>query len=87
RLAAFFTPPRLALATCACVCAVSAYVMWQASDQPSESAHQMVESSAADVQQGESPELPELVIAEALSAAAEDPSMFTRDEVVVMLGL
>jgi len=84
RLAAFFTPTKLALGAAACACALVASQMWPtpeavvtpgriADDSSSEPA---VPSSA----------LSELVIEESLDLAAEDPTIFTRDEVVAMIG-
>ena len=74
---------KLALSAAACACVTLGYQLWPTPEtattaptiaqvaQPSETANN----------------LSELVIEETLLAAADDPTMFTRDEVVAMLGL
>ena len=90
RLSGIFSGPRLALG--AISCAAIAAVVWQAmpsaSTQPNApsiaqpSAPVIIEEVEAEINYFE-----DLVMTETLSAAAEDPSIFTRDEVVAMLGL
>ena len=90
RLSGIFSGPRLALG--AISCAAIAAVVWQAmpsaSTQPNSpsitqpSAPVIIEDIEAETNYFE-----DLVMTETLSAAAEDPSIFTRDEVVAMLGL
>jgi hypothetical protein len=81
RLLAILTPARLALGGAICACAMATFHFWPGpeSTKPAELASQQnpPEPSSA---------LTELVIQESLSAAAEDPDIFTRDEVVAMIG-
>jgi hypothetical protein len=80
--ASFFTPRRLALGAAACVCALLAYPMWPT---PKTSGQDIVESPTQATAPPSSA-LSELVIEETLDAAAEDPTIFTHDEVVAMIG-
>lgn len=82
---------RLALGAAACLCAVIGYQSWPAITP------EISTITAAPVVTQSSPEpepstnlselVSEFVIEETLLAAADDPTMFTRDEVVAMLGL
>lgn len=81
------TSRRLTLGAAACVCALVTYQMW-----PSPEATEAPETSITATPSPPTPpsmastELSELVIAETLDAAAEDPTIFTHDEVVAMIG-
>ena len=78
---AVITPARLALSAAACVCIMVAYQLW-----PS---YEPVGKAAITAQYDTSEPsttLTELVIQESLKAAAEDPTIFTHDEVVAMIG-
>ena len=79
--ASFFTPRRLALGAAACVCALLAYPMWPT---PETSSPDVVEQPTPLT--APSSALSELVIEETLDAAADDPTIFTHDEVVAMIG-
>ncbi len=81
RLASLFAPSRLALGTAACACALLAYAMWPPSETPDPG---IVEQPTAPI--APSSALSELLIEETLDAAAEDPTIFTHDEVVAMIG-
>lgn len=81
RMAGFFTPTKLTIGAAACACALAVYQMWPSADSvgtPNPIVQSPVEAPASA--------LSELVIVESLAAAAEDPSIFTRDEVVAMIG-
>jgi hypothetical protein len=81
RLATFFTPTKLALGTAACACALAVTQMWPTPEAV------VTPGTIADISSPEpSSALSELVIEESLDAAAEDPTIFTRDEVVAMIG-
>lgn len=89
RLAAIFTPPRLALGAAACV---SATLLWQMlpTSPPAGAGAITVQPPVESTNPGDSAdmtELSDLVMTETLTAAAEDPTIFTRDEVATMLGL
>ena len=81
RMLAIFSPARLALGAAVCACAMAAYHMWPSPAQLS-SPHPIVSESSSE----SSTALTELLIEESLEAAAEDPTIFTRDEVVAMIG-
>lgn len=91
RLAAFFSPPRLALGAAACACAALAWVMIPSTSTPPAGAGATAVQSPAEDTGADDPaamsDLSELVMMETLTAAAEDPTIFTRDEVATMLGL
>ena len=81
RLVAFFTPTKLAIGAAACVCALAVAQMWPSPETITET------GTIADNSLPEpSSDLTELVIGGSLDAAAEDPTIFTRDEVVAMIG-
>ena len=92
RLTGFFSAPRLTFAALACTVAL---VAWQVvpsdNNQPTTTLtqHTPVETTTStDVEASdETTYLADLVMTETLSAAADDPSIFTRDEVVAMLDL
>ncbi|NWK56622.1 hypothetical protein HW115_13450 [Verrucomicrobiaceae bacterium N1E253] len=75
-------------ASSACLCAAMAYQFWPATQSPPSlpTDNTMVEAPI-DKTQDLTENLSEIVLEETLLAAAEDPSMFTRHEVVSMLGL
>lgn len=84
RLAAFLTPTKLTLGAAACACALAALTAYQIWPTPEAV---ITPAPVADNSLIESPSaLSELVIEESLDAAAEDPTIFTRDEVVAMIG-
>lgn len=96
RLAALLTPPRLVIGATACACAFFALPLIPSSDTPAgtgpvannaplEPINQIGTDGSTDT--AAVSDLSALVIVETLDAAAEDPSIFTRDEVVAMLGL
>jgi|GEM_PF-1404825 len=76
-----FTPTRLALGAATCALAMASYQMWPGAEAPLAPG-----PVASEVQDIDANSLTELVIEESLNAAAEDPSLFTRDEVVAMIG-
>ena len=78
---AIFTPSRLALGAATCALAMASYQMWPGAEAPL--APGPVASETQDIPANA---LTELVIEESLNAAAEDPTLFTRDEVVAMIG-
>lgn len=79
---ALITAPRLATAACAFALLVAAFQFW-----PSARTAQTVHSENIQTVEDTSSVLGELIIEESLHAAAEDPSIFTRDEIVAMIGL
>ena len=81
RMLAIFSPTRLALGATVCACAMAAYHMWPSPAQLP-SPHPIASENSSEP----STALTELVIEQSLEAAAEDPSIFTRDEVVAMIG-
>ena len=76
------TAPRLAASACAFGLLAAAYQLL-----PSTQTTQRVHSENIQTLQDTSSALGELIIEESLHAAADDPSIFTRDEVVAMIGL
>jgi len=93
RLAAIFTPPRLVIGAAACACAFYAIQMTPSSNTPTGtgSVAQNTPVEQPDInlptETAAVSDLTALVMVETLDAAAEDPTIFTRDEVVTMLGL
>ncbi|BDS06057.1 hypothetical protein NT6N_10970 [Oceaniferula spumae] len=93
RLTAIFSPARLALGAAACACVMFGYQMISSPNATPASGtvakntpvQQPLTKDTAEV--SATSDLSELVIVETLDAAAEDPTIFTRDEVVAMLGL
>ena len=87
RISALFRSPKLALSAAACAAILIGYQVWPnttpAISQPSPVVAQITEVDQTDL----TTDLSEVVIEETLLAAAEDPTIFTRDEVVAMLGL
>lgn len=81
RLTSVFAPRRLAVVAAACTCALLGYSMWSPPETPDPD---IVELPTAPI--APSSALSELVIEETLEAAAEDPTIFTHDEVVAMIG-
>ena len=74
---------KLALGAAACACVMLGYQLW-----PTPETATTAPTIAQVAQPSETASnLSELVIEETLLAAADDPTMFTRDEVVAMLGL
>ena len=74
---------KLALGAAACACVMLGYQLW-----PTPETATTTPTIAQVAQPSETTNnLSELVIEETLLAAADDPTMFTRDEVVAMLGL
>ena len=82
RIVSFFTPPRLALSAAALACAMVAYQMWPT--LPGQPGQDQVTHNTPEPEP--SLALTELVIEESLAAVAEDPTIFTHDEVVAMVG-
>ena len=81
RFLALITPTRFALSAAACASIMLAYQLWPSYEPvgiaPITAQHGTPEPSTT---------LTELVILESLQAAAEDPTIFTHDEVVAMIG-
>ncbi len=81
---------RLALGAAACVCALVTYQMWPTSEATEALGTEMTatpsQPSPVVTAPSELSELSELVIAVTLDTAAEDPTIFTHDEVVAMIG-
>ncbi len=90
RILRFFTSGKvvsinrtLALSAATCACVMLGYQLWPATEAPTTApVIAQVQPSAETASN-----LSELVLEESLLAAADDPTMFTRDEVVAMLGL
>jgi len=83
-LAGIFSPLRISLVTAAVaavVCITGVSHFWP--EPPSSPIPAL--ATLSDTQES-AVALTELIISESLSAAAEDPSLFTRDEVVAMIG-
>lgn len=86
RLATIFTPRRLvigAIGATTCICALAAFQM-RSTSPPSTGTDLITDTIPAPEPASA---LSELVIEETLNAAAEDPTIFTHDEVVAMIGL
>ena len=89
RLLNFLSSRRMAIGTmgaAACVCVAVTYQFWPTSPQTSVTAPTIAQVQSPQSEKTTT-DLSELVIEETLLAAAEDPTIFTRDEVVTMLGL
>ncbi|MBK1856085.1 hypothetical protein JO972_14025 [Verrucomicrobiaceae bacterium 5K15] len=94
RLAAFFTPPKLVLGAAACAAAAFIALQMNPSSTPAAPAGSLAQQAPVELDttlasndSSAVSDLSALVIVETLDAAAEDPTIFTRDEVVAMLGL
>lgn len=90
RLVHLFTSRAVTLGAAACACALIGFQFWPTSGTntvDSNSASVVDTHSPADTNSEVSKNLSEILIEESLLAAADDPTMFTRDEVVTMLGL
>ena len=94
RVLSFLSPQKLALGAVACVFGLLVWQTIPSTDQSTSAPSHIAQHTPAE--DATSPEidnsvatadLSELIIIETLSAAAEDPTMFTRDEVVTMLDL
>ena len=81
RLQSLFTSKRLLALSCSCLLVILGIQLWP-SHQPGES----TSSNGQEVYTEPSLALSELIIEENLNAAAEDPSIYTRDEIVAMIG-
>jgi len=81
RLQSLFTPKRLLAVSCSCLLIILGIQFWS-TDQPA----QTTSATAEDIYTEPSLTLGELIIEENLNAAAEDPSIYTRDEIVAMIG-
>lgn len=82
QIRSLLTTPRLAVAACACLLIIAAFQLW-----PSASPSETVQPADAYGAESASSDLAELIIEESLHAAAEDPSIYTRDEIVALIGL
>ena len=85
RVISLFNARRLALGAAACACVIMGYQAWPTSETLTTQVAPVVAQTNQSTDSNTN--LSELVIEETLLAAAEDPSIFTRDEVVTMLGL
>jgi len=83
RVIGFLTSRTLALSAAACACVMLGYQLWPAPETPTTAAVIAQVQPSAETASN----LSELVLEETLLAAADDPTMFTRDELVTMLGL
>ena len=85
RILGLFSSRKLAIGATACACVMIAYQVWPTAEPETSPSTQIV----AQIDQSIEPsnDLSKLVIQETLLAAAEDPTIFTREEVVIMLGL
>ena len=81
RLQSQLTSKRIASVACICILAVTAFEFW-----PSGQSDETVESMTLENQTASISTLSELLIEESLNVAAEDPSIYTRDEIVAMIG-
>lgn len=86
RVISLFRSRRLALGAAACACAMITYQMWPAATGPESTPAKDITQTVTPVETTTT-DLTELIIEETLIAAANDPSIYTRDEVVAMLGL
>lgn len=80
-LRSLLTSKRIASVACVCILAVAAFEFW-----PSDQSDETVESMTLENQTASISTLSELLIEESLNVAAEDPSIYTRDEIVAMIG-
>lgn len=85
RILGLFRSRRLVLGAAACACVMITYQTWPTAAPETTAPAQIV--TLVDQSTEPSSDLSELVIQETLLAAAEDPTIFTREEVVIMLGL
>jgi len=85
RVISLFSSRRLSLGAAACACAMITYQMWPAATITDTASTNGMTPTVAPVET--TTDLTELVLEETLLAAADDPSIYTRDEVVAMLGL
>ncbi len=85
RILGLFSSRRLVIGAAACACAMVAYQVWPTAEPTTSPPAQIVAQIHPSIEP--SNDLSELVIQETLLAAAEDPTIFTREEVVIMLGL
>ena len=76
---------KLALAAAACACAMISYQMWPAPTTPEANPAIEITQTVAPVET--TTDLTEFILEQTLIAAADDPSIYTRDEVIAMLGL
>lgn len=81
RLQSLLTSKRIASLACICILAIATFELW-----PSDESVETVESITRENQAASTSTLSELLIEESLSVAAEDPSIYTRDEIVAMIG-
>ena len=81
RLQSLLTSKRIASVACICILAAAAFEFW-----PSDQSDETVESMTLENQTASISTLSELLIEESLNVAAEDPSIYTRDEIVAMIG-
>lgn len=81
RLQSLFTSKRLVALSCSCLLVILGIQLW-----PSHQAVQTSSSKGEGIYTEPSLALGELIIQESLNAAAEDPSIYTRDEIVAMIG-
>lgn len=90
RLTGFFTMPKLALGAMACGLAI---VAWQiipsagTPQTPGAITQDNTEQAIPNVITSEETYLSDIVMQDTLTAAAEDPTIFTRDEVAALIGL
>lgn len=85
RFKALFTPRSLTASLCLCLMIITGFLIWPASKSPlpTDTIAQQIDTAR------ETPAattLSELIIEESLNAAADDPSLYTRDEIVAMIG-
>lgn len=81
RLQSLLTSKRIASLACVCILAIAAFEFW-----PSDKSVETVDSINQENQITSASPLSELLIEESLNVAAEDPSIYTRDEIVAMIG-
>ena len=81
RLESLFAPKRLLAVSWSCLLIILGLQFWS-TDQPA----QTTSATAGDIYTEPPLTLGELIIEENLNAAAEDPSIYTRDEIVAMIG-
>ena len=81
RLQSLLTSKRIASVACVCILAIATFDFW-----PSGGSVETVDSMTPQNQIATASTLSELLIEESLNVAAEDPSIYTRDEIVAMIG-
>ena len=81
RLRSLLTSKRIASIACVCILAIATFDFW-----PSGGSMETVDSMTPQNQIATASTLSELLIEESLNVAAEDPSIYTRDEIVAMIG-